>query len=135
MTIFAQIQSAVNSILPGLFTDEDLTTTVTWKVFTESTFDEDQGVNVDSYREYKNIKAIKVEKEMHGSGNFLSAGVASQMGITLGDNVYLFQADDVPTGASIRDVIVESDLGMTYSVRKIFPVFGLITKVEVQGYA
>lgn len=135
MTIFSQIRGAVNSILPSLFGDPELTTTVTWKVFAESTFDEDQGVNVDTYRDYKSIAAIKVEKEMHGSGNYLAANVASQMGITLGDNIYLFQASDVPTGASIRDVVVETDTGMSYSVKKIFPVFGLITKVEVQGYA
>lgn len=135
MSIFSQIRSSVNSILPSLFGDDDLTTTVTWKVFVSDEFDESQGINVDTYRDYAGIKAIKVEKEMHGSGNYLAANVASQMGITLGDNVYLFQADDIPTGASIRDVIVETDYGMQYSVKKIFPVFGLITKVEVQGYA
>jgi len=135
MSIFSQIRGAVNSILPSLFGDPDLTTTVTWRVFQNSEFDEDQGVNVDTYVDFKTISAIKVEKEMHGSGNYLAANVASQMGITLGDNIYLFQAEDVPTGASVRDVIVETDVSMTYAVKKIYPVFGLITKVEVQGYA
>lgn len=135
MSIFSQIQNSVNSILPTLFEDEGLTTIVTWKKFVSSEFDEDQGINVDTYKDYKSIRAIKVEKEMYGQGNYLAANVASQMGVSLGDNIYLFKASDVPTGASIRDVIVESSIGMQYAVKRIYPVFGLITKVEVQGYA
>jgi hypothetical protein len=135
MSIFGQIQQSVNSILPSLFEDDQLTTNITWKVFTSSAFDEDEGVNVDIYRDFKNIRGIKVEKEMHGSSNYLTANVAAQMGITLGDSVYLFQANDVPTGASIRDLVVEADTNMQYKIQKIFPVFGLITKVEIQGYA
>lgn len=134
MAIFSQIQSAVNSILPRLYTDEGLTTILIWKKFADSDFDEDQGVNVDTYTDYPDIAAIKVEKEI-GSTN-PGRSYPNQQGVwsmASGDVVYLFQDDSVPDGASIRDLIVDGT--DTYSVKRIFPVFGLIVKVEVEGYS
>ena len=132
MAIFSQIQSAVNSILPRLYTDPGLTTIITWKKFTSSEFDEDEGVNIDTYTDFTGIAAIKVEKEI-GSGNAGRTYPPGQWNLASGDVVYLFQFDDVPANASIRDLIVEP--GFNYSVKKIWPVFGLIVKVEVEGYA
>jgi hypothetical protein len=48
---------------------------------------------------------------------------------------YLFQFADVPTDASIRDLVVDNETHITYNVKKIYPVFGLIVKVDVIGYA
>ena len=53
--------------------------------------------------------------------------------MAVGDVVYLFQYDDIPSGASIRDKLIDGDY--TYGVKRILPVFNLITKVEVKGYA
>lgn len=136
MTLFSQIKNSVNSILPRLYSDPDLTTEITWKVFKDSVFDESMGVNVDTYTDYTKIQAIRVEKEIGASkfGGYNTGSLASQFGVGSGDTVYLFKFDDVPTAASIRDTIVEPN-GMKYSVKKIYPVFGLIVKVEVKGYA
>jgi len=133
MSLFKQIKSSVNSILPRLYSDADLTTTVTWQVFKESVFDESLGVNVDDYTNYTNLKTIRVEKEI-GASKFSGVNLASQFGVGSGDIVYLFRYDDVPAGASIRDIILESN-GMRYGVKRIYPVFGMIVKVEVKGYA
>ena len=132
MGIFSQIQGAVDSILPQLYEDEDLTTVVTWKKFSTSEFDHDAGVNVDAYTNYADIKAIKVEKEI-GSRDMWRGNTQGILSIASGDVVYLFQDRNVPEGASIRDLIIDG--AFTYSVKKIFPVFGLIVKVEVEGYA
>lgn len=132
MAIFGQIKSAVNSILPQLYGDAELTTTITWKKFADSEFDEDEGVNVDTYTDYTDIKAIKVEKEV-GTTNPRTSYPTGIWGMASGDVVYLFQDASVPDGASIRDLIIDGSY--TYSVKKIFPVFNLIVKVEVQGYA
>lgn len=132
MGIFAQIQSAVDSILPQLYEDEDLTVTITWKVFASSEFNEDTGVNEDTYTDYTDITAIKVEKEI-GSTNPGRSYPPGPWAMASGDIQYLFRHNHVPDGASIRDLIVEGN--QTYSVKKIFPVFNLITKVEVEGYA
>ena len=131
MGIFGQIQNAVNSILPQLYTDEQLTTTVTWRKFAGSSFNEASGVNEDTYTD-STIKAIKVEKEV-GSTNAGRSYPPGPWSMASGDIQYLFKPESVPEGASIRDLIVEGD--MTYSVKKIYPVFGLIVKVEVEGYA
>jgi hypothetical protein len=132
MPIFGQIQNAVNSILPQLYGDPQLTTTITWKKFSDSNFDEDAGVNVDTYTDFTDIKAIKVEKEV-GSTNPRSSYPTGIWSMASGEVVYLLQDVSVPDGASIRDLIIDGVY--TYSVKKIFPVFGLIVKVEVQGYA
>lgn len=134
MSIFGQIQASVNSILPSLFTDMELTANVTWKVFQDSLFNEELGYNVDTYKEYKNIRGIRIEKEQRGSANYLVNAATSQLGVALGESVYLFQHVDVPATASLRDILYEVDSGMQYRVSKIFPVFGLITKVEILGY-
>jgi len=130
--IFDQIQGAVNSILPTLFEDEGLTSLVTWKKFTDSVFDEGHGVNVDTYVDTKDISAIRIEKEI-GASNAGRIYPPGQWATTTGDVQYLFQFADVPDGASIRDLVVEG--GITYNVKKIYPVFGLIVKVDVLGYA
>jgi hypothetical protein len=136
MSLFSQIKNSVNSILPTLYNDPDLTTIVTWKVFKDSVFNESLGVNEDTYTDHTGISAIRVEKEIGASkfGGNNTGSLASQFGVGSGDTVYLFKFGDVPTEASIRDTIVESN-GMKYSVKKIYPVFGLIVKVEVKGYA
>ena len=132
MGMFAQIRSSVNSILPSLFGDEDLRTLVTWKKFAGSTFNESRGVNEDTYTDYASISAIKVEKEV-GTRDAGRAFPPGPWGMASGEVMYLFQDGDVPAGASIRDLIVDGDY--TYSVSKIYPVFNLIVKVEVEGYA
>jgi hypothetical protein len=132
MGIFSQIQAAVDSILPQLYEDEDLVSIVTWKTFSDSSFDESQGVNVDTYVDYPDIAAIKVEKEI-GSTNPGRSYPSGTWAMASGDVVYLFRHQHVPSGASIRDLIVEGEY--TYSVKKIFPVFNLIVKVEVEGYS
>ena len=132
MGIFAQIQSAVDSILPQLYEDEDLVNRVTWKVFSDSEFDEDQGVNVDTYTDHTDIPAIKVEKQV-GTRDMWRGNTTGLLSIASGDVVYLFRDSGVPTGSSIRDLIIDGSF--TYSIKKIWPVFGLIVKVEVEGYS
>lgn len=130
MGIFGQVKSAVSSILPGLFADPDLAIDVTWKMFAGSVFDEAQGVNVETYTDYA-LSAIRVEKEI-GSIQTRAAPPGPWM-MSIGDVVYLFKSEDVPAGASIRDSLVDGEY--TYGIKKIFPIFNLITKVEVKGYA
>ena len=132
MGIFKQIQGAVNSILPTLYNDEELTTMIMWRRFLDSDYDEDEGVNVDSYTDFANIAAIRVEKEV-GSTNAGRAYPPGPWALSSGVVQYLFQFGDVPLGVSIRDLIVEGSI--TYNVKKIYPVFDLIVKVDVIGYA
>lgn len=134
MGVFSQIQGAVNSILPTLYTDDDLTTDITWKKFTGSVFNEEEGVNEDSYRDYTSIAAIKIEREM-GSKNAGRTFPPGPWAIASGDVQYLFQFADVPADASIRDLVVDNETNIVYNVKKIYPVFGLIVKVDVIGYA
>ena len=129
MGMFSQIQNAVNSILPSLYNDEDLRVMVTWRRFSESVFNEATGVNEETYVDYS-IPAIRIEKETQGMATGARSGGVP---ITVGDSVYLFQGPDVPDGATTRDIIVEGDY--SYQIESIYPVFGLVTKVEVRGYA
>jgi len=128
MGMFGQIRNSVNSILPRLYNDEDLVVEVTWRKFINSVFNDVLGFNEDTYVDYT-VNAIKLEKENTSSGGVRSSGVA----MSVGDIVYLFRYVDLPSGISTRDVIVEDS--NPYSVTKIYPVYELVTKVEVRGYA
>lgn len=129
MGMFAQIKASVNSILPSLYNDDDLAIDVTWRKFTGSVFNETTGVNDETYTEYT-IRAIRIQKETQG----MSTGRASGgVPITVGDVAYLFKGPDLPEGASTRDIIV--DTGYSYAIDKIVPIFGLVTQVDVRGYA
>ena len=129
MGMFGQIRNSVNSILPKLYSDEELTVDVTWKKFSSDNWDSGLGVNVASYVSYT-VTAIKLEKELKPA---VSGGRASGVSMAVSDVLYLFQYDDLPDDISNRDVIVEN--GNEYQVDKIHPVFGLVIKVEVKGYA
>lgn len=131
MGIFAQIQSAVDSILPQLYEDDDLVTVITWKRFADNVFNESLGVNEETYTDFPDINAIKVEKEV-GTRNW-QGNVQGDWSIASGDVIYLFRDQNVPDNVSVRDLIVDG--AITYSVKKIFPVFNLIVKVEVEGYS
>lgn len=129
MGMFAQIQNSVNSILPKLYEDEDLTTDITWRKFSGSAWDDAQGMAIETYVEYP-VTAIKLEKENKSA----TSGVRSSgVSMSASDVVYLFRHGDLPDGITTRDVIIDN--GNSYSVEKIYPVFDLVTKVEVQGYA
>lgn len=129
MGMFAQIKNSVNSILPSLYNDEDLRVMITWKKFSASVFNESTGVNEETYVDHI-IAAIRIEKETQGMTTGARSGGVP---ITVGDLVYLFQGPDVPEGATTRDIIVEGNYA--YQIESIYPVFGLVTKVEVRGYA
>lgn len=130
MPLFSQIARSVNSILPRLFGDPDLATEITWRRFNASEWDNDAGINVETFDDFT-ITSIRIEKEVGSMRTNKFPPGAFMM--STGDLIFLFEAGDVPSGASIRDQIVED--GLAYGVKKIEPVFGLITKVEVKGYA
>lgn len=129
MGMFGQIRNSVNSILPRLYEDPELVTNITWRKYSGSAWNDAEGYAEETYVDYA-IAAIKLEKEnKSATSGTRSTGVS----MSIGDVVYLFQYTDLPDGISTRDVIVEN--GYSYSVEKIYPVFELVTKVEVKGYA
>ncbi len=130
MGFFSQIQNSVNSELTRLFNDPDLPIDVTWKKFLASDFDQDLGVNVITYTDYE-LQAIRIEKEIGSIQTKTTPPGPWTMAI--GEVVYFFKHTDIPSGASIRDNLIDGDY--TYGIRRILPVFSLITKVEVKGYA
>lgn len=129
MGMFSQIKASVNSILPSLYGDKELACDVTWKRFKTSTFNAQLGYNEDTYDSFT-IKAIKIEKTQRPVvGGRRSGGVP----MTTGDVSYLFQGPDVPANATTRDLLIDGTF--TYQIESIYPVFGLVTRVEVKGYA
>jgi len=131
MPMFSQIKNSVNGILPKLYSDPDLVSAVTWKKFVSSTFDDTQGMNIDTYLDYTGISAIRLDHvtSIQNTTVFPAQG----RHLSKGDIAYLFQFADVPAGASTRDQI--QDGGILYEVTHLNPVFGLVYSVEVKGYA
>ncbi len=130
MGFFSQITRAVDSILPKLFGDKDLADDITWKLFESAVFNPTTQVNEETYAE-STITAIRIKKDV---GSMRSRQLPpGPWNMAVGDVVFLFQSDDIPSGASIKDLLVDG--GHTYGIEKITPIFGLITQVEVKGYA
>ena len=130
MGFFSQITRAVDSILPKLFDDDELAVDITWRLFESAVFNPDTQVNEETYTE-STIAAIRLKKDIGGMRyRQLPPG---PWNMAVGDVVFLFQSDNIPSGASIKDLIV--DAGYSYGIEKITPIFGLITQVEVKGYA
>ena len=130
MGLFGQVRSTVIATLPTFFEDDEATTEVTWKLYGGSNYNSTLGYNVETWTEYT-LTAIKIEKVEGSKKTKLYPPAGGSM--ATGDMVFLFKSPDLPTGASGRDLIVDGSI--TYAVEKILPVFNLITKVEVKGYA
>ena len=130
MSLFTPVKNATLSFLPKLTRDPNLATTITWRVFLRAEFDEDQGVNVEKYRDYQ-VPAIRIEKGVgvQQSRNFPSGNLT----MAVGDSDYIVDDRDKPPGVSIRDVIVDGEI--TYQIRRMLPVFNLLTRIETKGYA
>lgn len=130
MSIYGSVQRAVEHMTPKLWGDPNLGIEVTWRRFAGSTFDAVRGVNVESYDNFT-LTALGTEKAV--GFKHTSAFPPGPGAMAIGDVVYVFLADGMPTGISVRDLLIDGDF--TYGVEKIFPVIGLIVKVEVKGYA
>lgn len=128
--MFGPVKRAVEALMPRLLEDEYLSVTITWKVFQSAEFDTSQGVNVETYTEFS-VPSLRLIKEMEGG---LRGSLAAQEGgLTTSDTIYVIQYSDLPSGASTRDIIVDST--KEYRVQAMNPILETVVRVDVRGYS
>lgn len=128
--MFAPVQKAIRSQMTHLIQDEDLSVNLTWKVFSTSTFDTNLQYNVEVFNEFT-VRAVRLGKQM---GAMTTRRFPPQdAAMTTADVVYVVRNEDMPAGASKRDIIVDGLL--EYRVDDLVPIAGTITRVDVKGHA
>lgn len=128
--MFRQIQSAVNSILPKLFEDDGLYVEVTYKKFVSDTFDPAQGFNVEQYTDHE-VRAIRLAATISITKRGGIRYDPGTLSMQRGECVFMFQPGDLPSGLSLRDVIVQD--GRNYAILNIENIFGLALKIQASG--
>ena len=123
MPISSSILKAASASIDKLFADTNLTTTVTYKHFSGSTFSESLGYTQDVYVNIT-LVAIRTERKR------FSIGSPGEMGGIAGVEVnYLVK--ELPEGYSNRDIIEHN--GTNHQIEKISKIADLAYKIEVVG--
>lgn len=124
MGFFAQAAGPTRSVLNKLFADQDLAVEITYKRYVGSSFNSTTKVTELTYTDIP-LTVLR-----------LSHTVSSQLvgtdGVQVGDQLYLINGPDIPTGMSMRDKIVDEN-NNEQDIKQITPIFGLATAVTIRG--
>lgn len=124
MGLMAQIRPPVMAVLNQLLSDGQLSKTVTYRKFSGQAWSESKGVDAETFVESA-IDAIELRH------NQKSIAAASSSELEVGDYMYVFRADDLPEGYSMKDQIVVS--GSVKRIKNIDNVFGMAVTMSVDG--
>jgi hypothetical protein len=128
MNYSAQIMKGVNQVSPRLFSDEDFTTEITWRVLLGSVWSKEDSANKETY-ENKTVTVMKLMKEYNSmSTRNLPAGIG---GLVTGQTLYIARVEDAPDNYSYQDLIVDNDT--TYGIERYFTVLNKFLLIDVKG--
>ena len=123
MGLTSSILAATAKSIDRLFNDKNLTTTVIYKLFQGSTFNESLGF---SQEVFINVSLISIRTERKR----FSISAPGEMGAIAGVEInYLIQ--QLPEGYSNRDIIEHE--GTNHQIEKISKIADLAFKIEVKG--
>jgi len=126
MGIFKRIATPTKRALRDLFADTDLAVTVVYKKYSgQGEFDRSLGYAPDTYTNYSDIKAIRLRHTK-------KSAEASQSKVEAGDEVFMFQSEDMPYGMSLKDLIVDED-GNEIGIAAIDNIFNIAISVTSKG--
>ena len=122
--IFRQVKGPTESVLRQLLADTRLSEQVTYKRFDSESYNSSLGYNVASYTSYS-LTGINLKH------NSQSVAVATTK-VQVGEPVYVFNAEDMPDGISLKDVIVDSK-GNELKVKAIQNIFDIAVSITVES--
>jgi len=122
--IFRQVKGPTESVLRQLLADTRLSEKVTYKRFDSEAYDRSLRYNVASYTSYS-LTGINLRH------NSKSVAVATSR-VQVGEPVYVFNAEDIPDGISLKDVIVDEN-GNELKVKAIQNIFNIAVSVTVES--
>lgn len=119
---FRAVKVAVTQVIDNLLSDPELARDVTYKKYGKEAFDNILGYTAINYVE-TTIRAIKL-KHNDRSEKLNIANVQA------GDTVYLVKNEDMPIGASLKDLIIDgTEIMKIKSLQDIFQLaWGITTE-------
>jgi len=124
MGIFGQIQTPVRQILKQLMADKDLRKEINYRKYTGRAWSDEAGGQVDTF-EVTEINAIRLSHTAQSK----ILGIGNVQG---GDQLYLFDFRDAPSGMSLKDEILDENSEIQ-KLKNITPIFGLAVAVTIEG--
>lgn len=123
-SIFSHLDGPVKEFLTRLMSDDRLREKVTYKKYVSGAHSQSAGYKVIVYNSYS-LSGVRLRHNRRSMA--LSSGAVSA-----GDEVFLFRADDLPSGISLKDQIVDAE-DNTSNVGVIDNVFGLAVLISIEG--
>lgn len=124
MAIYKQIESPVRAVIKELVNDPGLQSLIQYRKYLSREFDESVGANVTKFKTFR-IKAVRLQhtdrSKLIGFSN-----------IQIGDQLYLIDYRDAPSGMSLKDEIVD-EFDQTQDIQNITNIFNLAIAVTVKG--
>jgi hypothetical protein len=125
--IFTEVKRQVDPTLDYLIGTSALGVSAMYKKYTGQTFNAVTKVAVDSYSD----TALSGIKSFHTFNSAVVArNSAANSEIQAGDVLYIFKFNDMPTGVSLKDRLVEG--GKTYNIKSIMPIAGIVYMITVE---
>jgi len=124
MGLLSQALGPVRGVLRQILSDPNLKSTVTYRKYTGTSWDEVNRNRVSTFDESQ----LDVARLRHNDKTLVIAA----SGIQAGDQLYLISYSDAPAGMSLKDEIVD-EFGQTQSIADIANIFQLCVVITVEG--
>lgn len=120
---FKAVKVSVNAVLDSLLGDTSLARDITYKKYTSESFDSTKGYTVSVFTSTI-IKAIKLKHNEFSQK--LDIGE-----VQAGDTVYLIRNIDMPSGASLKDILIDGS--ETLKVKSLQDIFQLAWGITAES--
>lgn len=112
-----------------LIADPQLLSIVTYRRFSGQVFDSAQGHNVNTFDDFP-LTGIETQHTKESLDVSTRIGIYAKLQV--GDRVFIFISDEMPSGVSLKDVVVSAG-GIEYEIKSIMPIYGIVHFVIVGG--
>lgn len=125
---FKAVTVAVNRVIENLLSDTTLAQDIIYKKYDSEAFNESGGFTVITYIE-TTIRAVKLKHNTYSQKlNVTGIQIAN---IQVGDTVYLIRNADLPSGGSLKDLIISGT--ETLKVKDLQDIFQLAWAVTTES--
>jgi len=125
MGLFGQVVPPIKKVLDALLADTQLRELVTYKKFASQEYDTVLKRNVVTTTDYAAVKAIRLRHTNESVQVFTGK-------LEVGDQLFIFKFDDLPTGLSLKDRIVDES-SKIHNAKSVDNIFDIAITVTVDG--
>lgn len=129
MKNFARIQTKAGNFLSRIM-QSGMEIQITYKLYQNSSFDDETGMNVDVYSEYE-VPAIRVDASLQAQ---LASTILAGVAFNAGEIIYLIQHKEMPRSDVYSPNILKDyiqDGTVERQIKNAVPIFDILVKVQV----